>query len=90
MLTIWKFPLKVADEQIIEMPANARILTVQTQQGKPYLWVLVDSDHPKEPRTILVYGTWHPIDLVPSNYIGTFQVELMFGGSLVFHVFERI
>ena len=90
MKTVWKYPLEVEDEQIIEMPANAHILTVQTQQGRPCLWALVDPTRPFEPRRILIAGTGHErkdLDDVGVGYIGTFQVM---GGGLIFHVFESV
>ena len=86
--TIWKFELEIADKQTIEMPVNAEILTVQTQNEIPCLWALVDPDDPKEDRVIKIFGTGHPIVYdagVDRKYIGTYQLR---GGSLVFHVFE--
>ncbi len=86
MLTIWKYPLQVTDEQTIMMPRDTRILTVQTQDDQPCLWAFVDNSREREPRKIRIYGTNHEIDETPTDYIGTFQVS---GGSLVFHVFEE-
>ena len=89
MKTVWKFPLRVDDEQIVSMPDNAHILCVQDQSGTPCLWALVDPANPPRERKILISGTGHIRedldDLV--NYIGTFQ---MYGGGLVFHVFEAV
>lgn len=90
MKTVWKYALEVADEQVIEMPANAHILTVQTQQGTPCIWALVDPTRPYEPRKLLIAGTGHErkdLDDVGVSYIGTFQVM---GGGLIFHVFESV
>ncbi len=87
MMTIWKFPIAVTDEQTVEMPADARILTVQVQHDQPCLWAIVDSDKPTEPRRIRIFGTGH--DMGRGNgsvYIGSFQIS---GGSLVFHVFDQ-
>lgn len=82
--TIWKFPLEIAGEQSVQMPAGAKILDVQMQDGKLMLWALVDPNAPKEPREILIHGTGHPVENV-GGHIGTFQ---MYGGTLVFHAFE--
>jgi len=88
MKTIWKYQLKTTDEQEIEMPLGAKILTVQTQYDKPCIWCEVFSDPLKTaPRTIKIFGTGHPIeDNYPGEYIGTYQID---GGNGIFHVFDR-
>ena len=86
--TIWKFELETTDNQTIEMPVNAEILTVQTQNETPCMWALVDPTEKKEKRFIEVFGTGHDVHYdmgVSRNYLGTYQLH---GGSLVFHVFE--
>lgn len=87
--TIWKFPLKTTDEQVIIMPAGAEILTIQTQYEEPCIWALVDPLRPKKERIILIHGTGHPVSdtIKKQTYIGTYQLH---GGSLVFHAFEAI
>lgn len=84
MLTIYKYPLVVEDEQSIQLPDDAKILTIQIQNGQPFLWVLLDNQLPSNPRKILIRGTGHDSHGV-GKYISTFQ---MHGGSLVFHAFE--
>jgi hypothetical protein len=87
MTTIWKYPLKVTDEQAVMMPRDARILTIQTQYDQPCLWAWVDNEKNLESRKIRIYGTGHPMAREAIEYIGTFQIH---GGSLVFHVFEKL
>lgn len=89
MKTVWKYPLEVNDSQIVAMPANAHILTIQLQMGVPCLWALVNPEMPLEQRTILIAGTGHERDDLDGlvNFIGTFQMS---GGMLIFHVFERV
>jgi hypothetical protein len=84
-LRIWKYTLEITDRQTFSMPKGAKILTVQSQHGGPQLWALVDADQPKEAREIEIHGTGNPIERMPGQYIGTFQVH---DGMLVFHVFE--
>lgn len=83
--TIWKYPLKVTDEQVIEIPLTGRVLCVQAQNDKPCLWVLWDQADKLLPKKVRIhmYGTGHPISEV-HNYVGTFQ---MLNGGLVYHVF---
>ena len=85
-MRIWKYQLNVIDEQQLFLPADAKILTVQTQRGTPCLWALVNEENTaKELRKIAIYGTGNPIPDDPGEYIATFQ---MHNGDLVFHVFE--
>lgn len=82
--TIWKFRLEVTDTQTVEMPIGAKILDAQMQHGELMLWALVDPAAPKEPRSIIIHGTGHPVGNI-GEHIATFQMN---GGSLVFHAFE--
>lgn len=87
-MTIWKFPLKVVDEQIVETEYPGEALSVQIQSGTPCLWALVDphSSMGKVKLRVRTFGTGNPIDTAAGigQFVGTYQLE---GGSLVFHVF---
>lgn len=85
MKTIWKFSLEMTDDQLVEMPKGAMVLSVQTQHEKPCLWALVDPDQKREERKISIRGTGHPIHGDLGAFIGTFQ---MHGGALIFHAFD--
>lgn len=80
---IWKFPLELKDESLIEMPTNSEILCVQMQDGDPYLWAVVDESAPKVMRRIYTRGTGQSLGRAQGwPYVGTFQ-----SFRLVFHVF---
>jgi len=83
-MTVWKFPLTVADEQIIDIPRVNQPLTVQVQDRDANLWVLVDPDSPRIRVRVRIFGTGHPGITRDMLYVGTFQ---MYGGNLVWHVF---
>jgi hypothetical protein len=86
--TIWKFELKITDNQTIVMPVNSEILTVQAQNEIPYIWALVDPTETRENRFIEMFGTGRDVHYdmgVSRNYLGTYQLH---DSSLVFHVFE--
>ena len=92
--TIWKIALEITDGQRILVPIGAQTLTVQTQNGKPVLWILVDPLAEKEIRTIEIFGTGNPIPLDQGTYrkyIATIQVEGRRGSGdiLAFHVIEN-
>lgn len=78
----------MTDLQTVVMPRAAQVLSVQTQDGLPQLWALVDEKAPTEQRTFAIYGTGNPMPDCADygRFVGTYQ---MYGGSLVFHVFEQ-
>jgi hypothetical protein len=86
-MRILKYTLQITDFQVIDLPENCQILTVQMQHGKPQLWVLADREHIKKQKVIQIIGTGHEIPITNiARYISTFQME---NGYLVFHVFEN-
>ena len=93
MKTIFKYPLSISDEQLIEMPIGAEILSLQVQNNIPCIWAMIEEFEVEMiDRTFMMYGTGH--SFYNRNYekyddkpfIGTFQVH---SGTLVFHVFEE-
>lgn len=85
MKTIWKFPLELTDDQIVMMPDEAEILTVQIQELSLCLWALVDPRLPMLRRKIEIIGTGNPAIDRERKYISTVQ---MADGALVWHFFE--
>jgi hypothetical protein len=86
---IWKFPLKLTSVQDIEIPHGGILLSVQTQNETPYLWVFIyNTEAEKEVIRLRTIGTGNPIiddDFDPRDFIGTYQLN---GGSVVQHVFQ--
>lgn len=86
-MNIYKYELEITDEQIIRLPFNAELLTVQMQGDKCCLWALVDPRNESNERTIRIYGTGQPIpNEIRLKYISTFQIPHL---GLVFHAFEK-
>lgn len=84
--TIWKFPLKITDEQIIEVPDYVEWLNVGLDpQGNPSLWALVYPDNEKVQINIRIIGTGHPVEkeIWHDNYRGT-----IIDGPFAWHVFQ--
>lgn len=79
-LKIWKWTLDMVNSQVINVPAGAKLLTVQMQNSDPQIWALCDEHAEKVPRRIAIYGTGNPIPDEPGEYIATFQ---MHHGALV-------
>ena len=91
MKTIYKYRLKVTDEQNIEAPAQALWLSVGNQQDQLVAWALVDTEKVLAHHHFLIFGTGNPADPLANSHLrlhhlGTVQ---QFGGSLVWHVFIR-
>lgn len=87
MKTIWKFTCPVTDTFSIPMPLGAELLHLDTQDGEPRLWALLDQDAVMELRHFVLVGTGHPMGdgTAELHYVGTVQAH---GGALVWHLFE--
>jgi hypothetical protein len=92
MLRIYKYTIPVEDEFVLQLPAEAQVLDVQTQHGWPQLWALIDPKASTESRRFILRGTGHDIRHYTTEtlkYCGTFQLQSgQLNGQLVFHVFE--
>lgn len=84
--TIWKYPLKITDTQVVTMPKGAEILSAQMQGDGLCVWAKVDSGEPSEDVMFFVHGTGHGLTSPEAKYLDTFQMR---GGTLVFHVFYK-
>jgi hypothetical protein len=81
---VFKYPLEMTSDQMIEMPKGAAVLCVQAQGGLPKLWASVDPTAPRVKRRFGIYGTGHEMPGFLAHYVGTFQMQ---DGAFVFHVF---
>lgn len=87
-MNIYKYPIETTDTQIVMMPQQAKILTVQVQRGQPCLWAEVNPLLAQERVVIEVFGTGHNMPAgIAREYIGTYQ---LYDGELIFHVYKRI
>ena len=85
MKKIYKYPIEIIDIQMVKLPKEAIILTVQLQHGKPFIWVYVDPNEIEaEDVTLRVYMTGQEIDdSLDLTYVGTIQEN-----GFVWHVFK--
>lgn len=89
-LVIWKRVLDGVDEQEIEVPAGARMLCAREQNEKICVWFRCNPDPAiaRVKRTIVIAGTGQAApEYLDANYLGT---AVLYDGSLVFHVFEKL
>jgi hypothetical protein len=85
---VYKYQLNTTNNQSVWLPKGAEILTVQTQNNIPYIWVLIDTSQPMEERRFEIFGTGASIHYdmgTDRKYIRTYQ---LYSKNLVFHLFE--
>lgn len=82
MRTIHKYVLSTMTT-VIEVPIESETLSIQMQNGNICVWMLVDTELPKEKITFEVYRTGWEIPNKGLCHSGTVQ-----DGSMVWHVFE--
>ena len=87
MITIYKY--KLTPDCEIELPHSAKLLTVQSQENNPFVWVLLDTeDKILDKYKFWTIGTGHDAERIgKKEYLGTFQLS---NPVLVFHVFYEI
>lgn len=87
-MNIWKFAIGVGTgPQHVPMPAGARLLSVQLQDGLPQLWALCDTGAPQVLRWIEAFGTGDEVTAEAGStldFLATLQV-----GPAVLHYFDR-
>lgn len=84
-MRIWKYDVPIADEIIVDMPYESKVLTVQMQRGRPVIWALVHERWPEEQRRFRWVGTGHPMASDDDiTYVGSVQLS---DGDFVFHLF---
>lgn len=86
MKTVWKFPLEIKDSQVLSMPIDSLIVSVQLQNGIPCIWALVESESDCVDVLIHTFGTGHEIPFGSRIYVGTYMLA---HGGIVFHVFKK-
>lgn len=85
MKIVYKYPLKVEDEQELNLPFGAVVLSANFQGEALCIWALVDMDEDFVKKQIIyIHGTGHPIIEENSRFINTVFID-----SLVFHVFVK-
>jgi len=79
--SIYKYPLRPADETILTLHGD--VLSAGVQGNDIMVWAVHDDDVPERRVRVNVMGTGHPfVDAPQASFVGT-----VFLLSLVFHVF---
>lgn len=86
MKTIYKYALRVTDEQRVDLPRGAVVRLVAVQGHALCLWAEVDPEAPLSSRTFRIYGTGHPILTTDDEIL--FYVGSVVMDPFVWHVYE--
>lgn len=87
---IWKYPLKITDQQTIRVPAGWKFLSAQMQSTAAYVpdsltvWFSVDQSNDVEDITLHVVGTGNPYDDDGLIHLATVQDR-----QWVWHLFRE-
>ena len=86
MKVIYKYEFPISDIVGITLPYNSRVLTVRVQNGKPFLWAIVDTEeNSRDVRRFYVFGTGNPLP----EFIGSLKhINTISDGIFVWHIFE--
>ena len=88
---IYRYQMNVTDVVNLDLPKGADVLSVgpprDRNDGPLDLWAAVDPQAEIESRTFRIIGTGNPMPDFHGLFIGTVP---MFGGTLIFHVFEEV
>lgn len=98
MRTIWKYPLEIKDEQTIHVPCavvdmytamkiNQQVLKLDVQNGKPCLWILVDTKYTNRDIIITMYRSGDRCNEFIENYFDSFQIPQITEST--YHVFIK-
>lgn len=87
MQTIYKYELKITDDQTIELTSDYQILKVAEQNGTLYLWAIIDPHGFKYPVKIRIFGTGDTFLRLEDEFLSHLGSVLMSNG-FVWHVFQ--
>jgi len=88
--TIHKFEIPRASRFSIDMDPLGRVLSVQMQNGRPHMWVLLNSEMKKRKRHFYMFGTGDEVPNLELKFLATIQMDeaTFVGRNLVMHLFE--
>lgn len=81
-MRIFKYPLKIDDQQSVLIPEGAQPLCVQLQDRVPTLWAIVNPSASGVQKRIVMYGTGWEYNHGAEKYLGTIQQD-----GFVWHYF---
>lgn len=85
MKTIYKYIIEITRQFAVKMPEGAKVIHVDEQFGKPFMWAMIDTNRPNTLHHFWVYGTGNEIPKDAAIvHVGSVITSR---GSYVWHVF---
>lgn len=82
-MKIYKYPIPLESEFSLSLPMSAKILSFQVQDGKLFIWAIVNTNVGEEKREFELIGTGVSTNFDYRHFIGTVQLD-----RCVWHLFE--
>lgn len=83
MITIYKYPFEITDEQSLTVPNLAVFRHIGLDPaGQPCIWLEVDTDRETNTLPLFVIGTGHPKPTGAKKFLGSFNQ-----GPFMWHVY---
>jgi hypothetical protein len=84
---IYKYQMPVLEEFTLELPQNAQIIRMQSENGMFWCWALINTDAPTEKRYFRAFKTGAKIpDDLQLEYVGCCAVFVQM--ELMLYIFE--
>ena len=90
MAVILKYPLNVALQQVVHLPVEAQILSIEVQNDKLCLWALCEDTALRQTKAVEVVMIMTGDPGVPEDILATHHfmgTKLLSNGGFVVHVF---
>ncbi len=69
---IYEIPIKLTQEQVVEIPTGALLLSVQREPSRICIFALADDEAKKEKRIVKIFSTGSTVS-DEGSFLGTFQ-----------------
>ena len=90
MAVILKYPLKIALQQVVHLPVEAQVLSVEVQNDRLCLWALCEDTAPRQTKAVEVVVIMTEMPGVPEDILTTHHfmgTKLLNNHGFARHVF---
>lgn len=91
MKTVYKYPIRIDDHILVEMPKGAKVLHAAEQFGRLCLWAEIDTEEERvDERHFRIAGTGHNLETktIKAETLEFVSTVVMHEGERVIHVYE--
>ena len=86
--TIWKYQIPVLEDFEIDLPEGAEIIRFANEEGKLWIWAIVNPKAPVKPKRLLAFKTGAEMPEIPLRYIGCAAIYIQ--AELMLYYFEPV